>query len=163
MANIDGVSEFGRRIFCNGIVPFTPKKSSNLVEDDSNEDTLATQSEKCPEVVVSTLDDEKICLEDEHQSVSSLVRRHSLSARSPHKGSIADELLNSPRLNLKNTQSMIEDIQNLTERLSDFASCVSSSDDEKTEGKLPKKKRKIRPSPEKAQSLKKPNIDKNKH
>ena len=52
-----------------------------------------------------------------------MVRRHSLSLRTPHKGSLAEEIINSSRrASLETRRSILNDLKGLSEQLSDFAS-----------------------------------------
>ena len=62
-----------------------------------------------------------------------LARRHSLSLRSPPPGSLADELLNNPGTSLKKTRNLLADIRDMTEKLSDFGSCMSSLSSEEND------------------------------
>ena len=95
----------------------------------------------------------------------------SLLNRTPNKNSLAAELLNTPRANLQKTSSVIDEIN---DKLSDFASCLSSSEASNDENELgnegfkavsenkrqKKNKRKMRESPNKEFFLKKPNLAK---
>ena len=71
-----------------------------------------------------------------------LVRRHSvsLSNRTPPPGSLAADLM-QPGQAFSRTQLIVDDLKDLTDRLSDFNSCVSSSecDDADIEGGSPSK------------------------
>ena len=137
-------NSFQKETFCNGIVPLTPEKpvASNapLVIESSPSDnnptimtTLeASNSEKLssassqPETFVNDLD-------TDWPSVTSLVRRHSLSLtnRTPEKGSLAEDLLKMNYPSLKSRTSQLRSsIKDLSETLSDFNSCIESSSDE---------------------------------
>ena len=114
----------------------------------------------------------------EPPSNSSVVRRHSLSMinMTPPKDSIAADILGTfpPRPDLLKTKSMLNELETLTERLSDFGSCLSSSssDDQSGEENLDtggfktmnekkrnkKKKRKLKLTPGKESFFKKANI-----
>ena len=53
-----------------------------------------------------------------------LIRRHSLSLRSPPIGSLADDIIRSSHLQTQRIQAMMSDVK---ESLSDFGSCMGSS------------------------------------
>ena len=111
----------------------------------------------------------------EAESISNLVRRHSLSLhnRTPPKDSLVEQLLNSPRIGFQKTDDLIKDVRAMTDRLSEFGSCISfdlSSNEDSNEEKdkidgfrvLEKKrnkrnKRNDKMTPEKNNFLKKPN------
>ena len=103
--------------------------------------------------------------------------------RTPPKNSLAAELLEpeSMRPDLLRTKTMLNDLKDLTERLSDFGSCISSqsstsSDDsdkdslaQAEEGfktanekkRIKRSKRKLKVTPSKEEFLKKPNLKNN--
>ena len=57
-------------------------------------------------------------IETEH-----FVRRHSLCLRTPHKGSLAEDIIQSSRrASLDTRRSILDDLRGLSEQLSDFAS-----------------------------------------
>ena len=109
-------------------------------------------------------------------SDSDLLTKHSISLmdRTPPSGSIAADILgvNYPKLPLRNTNSLMSSIKDLTETLSDFNSCNSTlesssgweedtkSEAEKTTPTSRKqiKKRKRRKTPGKKEFLKKANM-----
>ena len=69
------------------------------------------------------------------------MKRHSLSLRSPPFKSIAYDIINTPKMtepkiNLARTSSLVEEVRSITETLSDFASCYSSTEDEIHDGKV---------------------------
>ena len=71
-----------------------------------------------------------------HLSSEDLVRRHSLSLRSPPLGSLASEILNTPsyQYNQAKSKTLISDLKEIADKLSEFRSCkssVSSSDSER--------------------------------
>ena len=101
-------------------------------------------------------------------------RRHSLSLldRTPPPGSLAADILLTPRPDLSRTHLLVKELK---EHLSDFGSCISESsesDDLKNESdaeslgsqsmnerkRLRKSKRKIKVTPGKDYFLKKPNL-----
>ena len=100
-----------------------------------------------------------------------LIRRNSLSLRSPPAGSLADEILNIDAANsdpvYANAKSILSNLKEMSERYSDIGSCHSSSDggeaaedDVFTTHKRKKKTRKHKLSitPGKEYFLKKPNL-----
>ena len=157
---IHGNKFFGRKLFCNGVIPLTPQKNdetSSVPASSSSVMPVSTCS-VTPQSAVSLLDSVtqdseagggvtvsspsitpqpgfSALLNDSYQyslSNSELVRRHSLSLRSPPKGSIADEILGSAKAkdspSLERTRSLLAEVKDLQEQLSDFASCKESSD-----------------------------------
>ena len=92
--------------------------------------------------------------------------------RTPPKGSLAEDLLstNSPRSDLQKTKSALNELKDLTDRLSEFGSCWSNSEsahsdipheecNSSKEKKKRKKKRKLQVTPDKDSFLKKPNLN----
>ena len=109
-----------------------------------------------------------------------VVRRHSISLdeRPPPKGSVAAELLSTPRPDLSRAKLLVSELK---ESLSDFGSCVSNTSDDEIDGcdtnstsnaeendvlslslnqkkRLKKSKRKLKITPGKEQFMKRPNI-----
>ena len=162
--SLHGKIFLGRKIYCNGIIPLTPEK-----ENDGRLSTSSDSIESCatsklpgtldsiipPSTVPSFLIEADInsaikpCSEESLKNVlyDTLVRRHSISLRTPPKGSLGSEILQaSNSAHLERTKSIIDDIK---DRLSDFASCnelssaLSSSEEENAEEpKLPLKPKK---------------------
>ena len=113
-------------------------------------------------------------------STNALLRRHSLSLvnRTPPKESLAAEILGTltPRPDLLRAKAILNEVKDMTDRLSDFGSCVSESsgtcsDDSGDESDIKggfqtmnekkrnkKTKRKLKLTPGKEQFLKKPNL-----
>ena len=136
IGNLHQKKVMGRQIFCNGIVPLTPKKdaineNSEQVEEVPLEKSLdsAPDSQTSislitvaqPEANSSLLDigtstDIQRFVTDNlvHLKTPDMARRHSLSLRSPPAGSIAAELLGSPsfppRGSLAKTKSLLLDL-----------------------------------------------------
>ena len=97
--------------------------------------------------------------------------------RTPPGGSIAAEILQPGTLrpDFLRTKSVLNELKDLTERLSDFGSCVSSSSDDSEQEnienggfktlnekkRIKKNKRKLKITPGKEDFLKKPNLTKN--
>ena len=149
---IHGKFNFGKRLYCNGVIPLTPDKKDS--EETIKTPTTAASSAPLSQVplaptstglplVISPIDpspqslkqfkisDHILLLKDpavvSNQSrTSALVRRHSLCLmnRSPPRNSLAAELLetNSPRHGLLKTKSMLKDI---VDQLSEFGSAQS--------------------------------------
>ena len=92
------------------------------------------------------------------------LRRHSLSLRTPPHGSLAKDILYSAPSFLK-TRNILSEIKQMSEHLSDFGSCVSStsaSEEENDVGWKSKKKKKRKSSrspPDKSFFLKKINSE----
>jgi hypothetical protein len=98
-----------------------------------------------------------------------LVRRNSLSLRSPPAGSLADEILNQDTAisdqYYANAKNILSNLKEMSERYSDFGSCHSSSseasadDGFKTLGRKKKsRKHKLSITPGKEYFLKKPHL-----
>ena len=119
-------------------VPATSMSGSLIASASPSSDTahllnsnIITQLEDC-----SALDpDLQLNLSD-----TELVRRHSLSLRTPPSGSIAEEILcDSAKIrdtpHVVKARNLLAEVKDLQEQLSDFASCVSSpsSDEDNTE------------------------------
>ena len=94
-----------------------------------------------------------------HLSAQDLVRRNSLSLRSPPLGSLADEILRSGETGdtYAKAKSILSNLKEMTDKYSDFASCDSSlgeSEKEVEDGfkkfnkKRKSKKHKLSPSPD---------------
>ena len=113
----------------------------------------------------------------EHTSTTDLVRRHSMSLldRTPPGGSLADELLSTQvsRPGFLKAKSMLADLKDMDDRLSEFGSCKSTSSesggDEHVDEKLgyksanekkriKRKKRKLKLTSGKEDFFKKPNL-----
>ena len=85
----------------------------------------------------------------------------SLSLRTPPLGSLADDILNSAPSLLK-TRNILSEIKQMSERLSDFGSCISSNSEDENDltWNAKKKKRKAKHSPhDKSYFLKKINAE----
>ena len=205
---IHGKTNFGRKLYCNGVIPLTPEKPSTspgTPAGDAPQGTVGPPGTSPSTATGTTATSPPIISTDLHvtaaidpppnkspaflaavqtfenlelPSNSDVVRIHSLSSinRTPPMDSIAAQILGSltPRPDLLRTKSMLSELRDLTERLSDFGSCLSSSSDEnsgeenseiggfKTMNELKrikKKKRKLKLTPGKESFLKKPNLD----
>ena len=189
--NIHNQFHFGKRLFCNGFIPLTPEKETVAVtktpekeaeavsetpekEDEAvaeNHTPANTRSQESPasgfQVVSGTLSDSASSLpgillpEAEESSVSALVRRYSLSLPAqPPSCSFAADIMNT-------NKSLLSDIKDIKDQLSDFGSCVSeqsdSSSDESERYTLVERKeakRKAGKTPIKSdEKLKKANLD----
>ena len=205
--------EFGKRLFCNGIVPRTPDKTDPSLcgQDESLSNNPADQIPP-PAIVVSkpvidmpgsstsstSLDnrDMPIIVPNPvspmimspntfakqysetpdinylHLSNTELVRRNSLSLRTPPPRSLAEDILNSEdsSQNYTKVRSMLDNLKEMADRFSDFASCESLSEDYDSGGpshsdvgfqiqgrKKKGKKHKLSPSPSKEYFVKRQN------
>lgn len=109
--------------------------------------------------------------EDLHASNMEFTRRHSLSMRSPPFGSVAREILYSSAPStapsLVKTRSILSEIKQMSQQLSDFGSCVSSlssssegdDDSEKNKKKNKNKRKSSKSPPERTYFLKKLNSE----
>ena len=204
---------FGKRLYCNGVVPCTPQKNENVNTDFSPKQVQSqpTENENGPEVSVTITSpgqqgasqsqtspglsmpilmpsalspmspntftqnySETPDLAYLQLSNNDLVRRNSLSLRTPPHGSIADEILNSENVDKHYSQAknILSNLREISERFSDFASCESLTDDSDKEttksnadgfqkqGRRHKRKKdKLSPSPPKDYFLKKQNTN----
>ena len=177
----------GRRLTCNGIVPMSPAKvvqpEVSLNVETSNTQDLSIDKPQLSQSKTfesSSFVSAREVFESSYkdyltaQDPGTLARRHSISLinRTPPKHSLAAELLDSPsaRPSLQKTKSVINELKDLTDRLSEFGSCISSPDtsvsdnaDEENDSHIKsknqkKKKRKHKVTPYKDSFLKKPNL-----
>ena len=166
--NIHGNKFFGRKLFCNGVIPLTPEKKDETpsvpVPACPSSDSPVLSSSVTSQPAVSSLASVTIVpasgtisqegapvtmvqpgfsalLNDNQCNLSDteLVRRHSLSLRSPPRGSLADEILGSAKVRdspvLERSRIVLAEMKDLQEQLSDFVSCKESesSTEEDTE------------------------------
>ena len=206
IAAIHNKFNFGRRLYCNGIVPLTPAKPNPPPAVSSTStpplpttvtpttttavtttDTTTSTSQDQPKIVPSLLSPlsptspeqqfenfgpQSIIPETpdvgymQQLSDLELVRRHSLSLRSPPAGSLAGDILGTtdPAQHYTKARNILSNLKEMTERFSDFGSCHSdsSSGEDDTGGytKQGRNKRKQRKSitPDRDFFLKKPNL-----
>ena len=138
---IHNKKHFGKKLFCNGIVPLTPEK----LEPDETDPNIpvipvppalpsVSEPPTAPQLIVASPEhflpahidqiDNPIPLAN-----IDLVRRHSLSLRSPPPESIASQILKTGTgtpSSFERTKSLLSDLRGLKEQLSDFGSCRSS-------------------------------------
>ena len=132
---IHGKLNFGKKLYCNGVIPLTPEKPSTApVPADALPSPTATPATSTGTPSLST-----IAIDPSNKSPAflaavqtfsnlelpsniDLVRRHSLSSinRTPPGDSIAAEILLTPRPDLLRTKSMLNDLKDLRERLSEI-------------------------------------------
>ena len=177
---------FERKLYCNGIIPLTPEKQASSTPTQAPPSS-SSPSLRCPPdqdsgypalpvSLISEQTSSPILIGSSSTSTSfaqsltepnlafeptesnqEFVRRHSLSLRTPPPGSLASDILGSSSM-LK-AQTLIEEVRSMSEQLTDFGSCYSSSfssEDEEKNQKEQKKKRKASKSPtEKSNFLKK--------
>ena len=147
ISNIHNKIEFGKKLFCNGFIALTPEKENDPDNDktDKSDDTPSLDvnstsqdqptpvstsgaSMVVPKVLspIASSPDFKGSHSDLFTPLSdvSLIRRHSIGIP---PGSIASEILNTKK-------SLLTDIRDLQDQLSDFGSCVSTSDSSGEEG-----------------------------
>ena len=178
ISKIHNKVEFGKKLFCNGFIALTPEKVKDSVNENQEENsnvgaespepvkessvqaessgptisipTILSPMASSPEFKQGTLADLLTPMGD-----IKLVRRHSIGIPS---GSIASEIINTRK-------SLLTDIRDLQDQLSDFDSCVSmidsSSGDEDSGNQRGKKKtRKAGKTPIKNdENMKKANLD----
>ena len=192
---IHGKQNFGKKLFCNGFIPLTPKKQAKVdapQHELKNDEISATSadsnpsSQSCPPALPPGLTghdfDLPALLSPIPDKDRDLVRRHSISLRTPPGNSIAAEILGAlaSRPDLNRTKSLVNDLK---ECISDFGSCVSDfgscmsessesgqsdeavdNSEEKdgfqtmNEKRRKRKKRKLKVSPGREDFLKKPNL-----
>ena len=191
----------GKKLYCNGVVPLTPEKKNNDQADLSEE----SASIAVPSIALSTEGSSK-STQSNHPGVTksssyitareafehlddslsqqpcgnTLARRHSISlnGRTPPRNSLASELLETTatRPDFQKTRSIVTEVKELSDRLSEFSSCVSNQDSSENDSqdereiigsylKTPtlekrrkKNKRKLKVTPDKEFFLKKPNL-----
>ena len=155
---------FGKKIYCNGVISLTPEKalessrtgesneidphivgslstsSGSIAETTSQVAVLGSSTSVSVPVPICSASASDMPLVDPSSNYNDsnveFVRRHSLSLRSPTKGSLAADILSVPppleelKCQREKTMNLLADVRGLSERLSDFASCKSSSEDE---------------------------------
>ena len=149
--NLHNKKFMGRKLFCNGIVPLTPKKDEQTKDSSipdapvaivpsisAHADTIVNpNAAEFPLVDIGASRDIEQLIDDHHMHLSdvNLLRRYSLSMRSPPNGSIASEILQPPAYppNLAKAQSLLSEVREMTDRLSDFGSCRSSPSSSESE------------------------------
>ena len=139
---------FGRKLYCNGVIPLTPEKkddSPSVSKSSSSVSPATTSVTSLPVVsvaantvaIVPTVEEESAAvsplLDGNNQlglSNTELVRRHSLSLRTPPDRSLAAEILESSTVKdsscLERTRNILADMKDLQEQLSDFNSCYET-------------------------------------
>ena len=191
--SIHNKTGLGRRLYCNGIVPRTPAKvdlqTSHAMSPDIDvnvsvppQNELPVDATKFPSKIRSmpvivpdplspmtpnTFSQQYSETPDmDYLQLSNLdlVRRNSLSLRSPPPGSLAADILNTGSENehYSKARSIISNIKDITERFSDFVTCESFSEDTdnpekivedgfqtRSRKKKNKRKQKFSPSPSK--------------
>lgn len=192
---LHGKMYYDRKIFCNGMFTLTPEKDvpigelGNSVDDNLEKPTVVTETPSItlsepltPAIASSSLlqlnanQDIAQYLEQNEKNLTNedLVRRHSLSLRSPPLKSLAKEILDSPSdsPSLHRTKELINQVKEMSTRLSDYESCLSTDGDTGadessyerfgfTKKRSGKKKRKEISPPKTISFLKKPNTSTN--
>ena len=186
ISNLHNKKVMGRRIFCNGIVPLTPQKDAsqhpiaaqddsgvvdglNGVAENKQSNTLVNDQALSSSVldIGSSADIQQFVADHQEH----LATAENLVRRSPTPGSLTAGRLGSPSYpacgTLAKTKSLLS-LSHMSEKLSDFGSCRSSSSSEsesETDGFKSmndkkrgwKKKRKLSLTPSKEELLKKQN------
>ena len=176
--NIHNQTSFGKKLFCNGFIALTPEKDPGTVDTQAQAATVSivctqttsgtptplpcspssARSQARPELSLSA---PKISVPESPStelSVSPFLRRYSCSMLdTPCHGSLAADILNTKR-------SLLSEIRDLQDQLSEFDSCRSeqsdSSGDESESKKVNQSKRKAGKTPIKSDDKnKKANID----
>ena len=147
---------FGNRIFCNGIVTLTPEKGNDETHINETRSTpppplqaisgtceASKPAVNCPSTPLtftqlSSNNDINLYVKDNQEQLDreNLARRHSLSLRSPPLGSLGAELLQPPprRQSFDRTKELLKEVQNMSTRLSEYGSCMSTDDEASTNG-----------------------------
>ena len=173
ISNIHNNVEFGRKLFCNGFIALTPEKDETepghadiaecqplpvsqsptgstpaLVVEESREESAVAVSTSSP--LRSSLPS---LTASDFSSASALARRYSWSlSERPPACSIAADILNTK-------VSLLSEIKDLNEQLSDFGSCISSDDEVTNDKNKNRAKRKAGKTPIKSnEKLKKPSV-----
>ena len=146
IVNLHNKTNFGKKLYCNGIIPLTPEKNgsqSPKVSPSSSGAGVTPPTQGSPAPLLSPpsplpppsplidIGPQSIIPEtpDTHMQLGNidLVRRHSVSLRSPPPGSLADYILKTgsgaSNLQIQKVRSMMSEVK---EALSDFDSCMSS-------------------------------------
>ena len=88
---IHSKQHFNRKLFCNGIIPLTPAKEETEPPAPSSQGSPVTP----PNIQISDSAVSALTATPTYSPPSELVRRHSLSLRTPPPGSIAQDILSS--------------------------------------------------------------------
>ena len=169
VANLNGKLYKGKNLQCKGIVPLTPEKVLESNNSCTTEPILPVKAISENQSHISSFADARKIFENPEfiqPSAADIVRRHSISIinRTPPKNSIAEDLLQteSRRHSLLRSASLLEEVKDLTEQLSEFGSCISSDESDKEsftsvneKFSNKKKKRKLKVTPQKKEFLKK--------
>ena len=166
---------FGKKLFCNGMIPLTPEKPETKYDGKEKEDTKAAEESSNPEITVSTISSSSPAISatektplDMFATDLDLVGRHSQSIRTPPPGSIASELLEvskhlSAPPSFNKTRSLITNVKDLIDRLSSYGSCLSDSSGDESDTFLSSRRRGFKRSagvtPIKGDVVKKVNLD----
>ena len=146
---IHGKENFGRKLYCNGLIPLTPLKPAELHTPSppsttspptpppgtSNEGPISDPTSKSASFLAAVQAFE--IRNSDQASNMAVVRRHSISLinRTPPKDSIAGEILEAnSRPDFLKAQAALNDLKGLTDQLSDFGSCLSSFDSSEDSG-----------------------------
>ena len=143
----------GKKLYCNGIIPLTPEKEAPGSPEAAAAPAATTPSMSGPPSATPTLPTPISPISPQFSKLNDigtksiipetpdpsmlfmsnfdLLKRHSLSLRSPPNGSLAAEILGKDQppsnLQLEKVKAMMSDVR---EALTDFDSCVSSGSDD---------------------------------
>ena len=155
ISNIHNKKHFNRKLYCNGIIPLTPEKpcESQVAKSPDQASSRGspaprspsppapppalTATQATPVALSQTCSlsqqpfNELHPVQDDQVSGDVLVRRHSLSLRTPPQGSLADEILKSGPSSLVKSQLMLNELK---DQLSEFGSCLSSFSESSSDG-----------------------------
>ena len=154
---LHGKVHLGSKIFCNGLFTLTPEKEVPALEittasnGNIEEPPITTLSSAVvqPKVLTSLTElignqDIAQYLEQNENNLSNvdLARRHSLSMRSPPRNSLGAEIINSPSnpSSLDRIKSLINEVKEMSVRLSEYESCHESTDGDIEKGEAPAEK-----------------------
>ena len=187
---LHNTQHYGKKIYCNGLIPYTPEKKGPLLEETDHplpEINLngkplenPTESENTSSSSLTTLgtsSDITKFVEDNAEQLddTNFIRKHSLSLRSPPKGSIAAEVLER-RSSLDKAQNLLTEVRKMSTLLTEYESCISTDDEDKQKSdenvadhnepksmneksRQYRQKRKNRTTPTKESFIKRPNLE----
>ena len=148
---------FGRKLYCNGVIPRTPDKPANDQTQDQQEvvNSVSSQENEQEQSKLSHVDNNSIEVPTLLSPMSpntfsqqysetpdmnlqllsnvELARRNSLSLRTPPTGSLGDELLKADSQHITKFKSIVSNIKDMAEKFSDFGTCESLSDETDTD------------------------------
>ena len=101
-----------------------------ITKDETNVGASTSAVEKSSFVAAREVFEDGPALKDHlfFPTNAEFVRRHSISVinRTPPRGSVAEELINPVNSYLLNAKFKLSELKDMTERLSEFGSCISN-------------------------------------